>query len=172
MLPLPSGYTDVPTESCRRSPAAGQRRGVMPQWTLFENDFSTIDRVLNDLLDRTNALSIHLVDRSGQLITTAGRTGDFDATAFASLIAAGFTANAEISQLLGEDHVEAVVSESGARSVYSCMLAGRVIMSTVFDKRSTLGIVRFRAHRAVEQLERVFEGLFEKMGLAEQAAAP
>ncbi len=139
----------------------------MPQWTLFENDFRTIDLVLSELLERTNALSVHLVDRSGQLITSAGRTGDFDATAFASLIAADFTANAEISQLLGEQGVEAVVSEGVQRSVYSVMLAGRVILCTVFDRRSTLGIVRFRAQRAVNGLEPVFQGLFEKVGLTE-----
>ena len=81
----------------------------MPQWTLFENDFQAIDRVLERLLEKTNALSVHLIDRSGQLITTSGRSADFDATAFASLVAADFTANAEVSQLLGEASVEAVV---------------------------------------------------------------
>ena len=143
----------------------------MPLWTLFENDFRTIDQVLSELLERTNALSVHLVDRSGQLITSAGRTGDFDATAFASLIAADFTANAEISQLLGEQGVEAVVSEGVQRSVYSVMLAGRVILSTVFDRRSTLGLVRFRAQRAMNELEPVFRGLFEKVGLTEPTLA-
>jgi len=144
----------------------------MPQWTLFETDFRSIDRVLNDLLDRTNALSVHLVDRSGQLITTAGRIGDFDATAFASLIAADFTANAEVAQLLGESGVEAVVSEGKGRSVYSCMLAGRVIMCAVFDRRSTLGLVRYRAQRAVSELDGVFRGLFEKVGLVEPSVVP
>ena len=137
----------------------------MPQWTLFENDFRSIDQVLTELLEKTNALSAHLVDRSGQLITTAGRTGDFDATAFASLIAADFTANAELAQLLGETGVEAVVSEGRQRSVYSCLLAERVIMCTVFDRRSTLGLVRFRANRAAVELDMVFRGLFEKVGL-------
>jgi predicted regulator of Ras-like GTPase activity (Roadblock/LC7/MglB family) len=139
----------------------------MPQWTLFENDFRTIDRVLSELLDKTNALSVHLVDRSGQLITTAGRLGDFDATSFASLIAADFTANAEVAQILGETGVNTVVSESKDRSVYSCMMAGRVILAAVFDRRSTLGIVRLRARRAVAELEPVFAGLFEKVGLIE-----
>jgi predicted regulator of Ras-like GTPase activity (Roadblock/LC7/MglB family) len=139
----------------------------MPQWTLFERDFRSIDLVLGELLERTNALAVHLVDRSGQLITSAGRTGDFDATAFASLVAADFTANAELAQLLGDGAVEAVVSEGRHRSVYSCMLADRVIMCTVFDKRSTLGLVRFRAQRAANDLDRVFRGLFEKVGLAE-----
>jgi predicted regulator of Ras-like GTPase activity (Roadblock/LC7/MglB family) len=142
----------------------------MPQWTLFENDFRSIDKVLNELLDKSNALSTHLVDRSGQLITTAGRTGDFDATAFASLVAADFTANSELAQLLGEPGIVAVVSEGSQRSIYSCMLAERVIMSTVFDRRSTLGLVRFRANRAARELDRVFRSLFEKVGLVEPAA--
>jgi predicted regulator of Ras-like GTPase activity (Roadblock/LC7/MglB family) len=146
----------------------------MPQWTLFENDFRAIDQVLSELLERTNALSVHLVDRSGQLITTAGRADDFDATAFASLVAADFTANAELAHLLGEPGVDAVVSEGRTRSVHSCLLADRVIMCTVFDRRSTLGLVRFRAARAVHELDRVFRGLFEKVGLAEpvETAAP
>jgi predicted regulator of Ras-like GTPase activity (Roadblock/LC7/MglB family) len=144
----------------------------MPQWTLFEKDFRSIDRVLNELLERTNALSVHLVDRSGQLITSAGRTGDFDATAFASLAAADFTANAELAQLLGDEGVEAVVSEGRDRSVHSCLMAERVIMCTVFDRRSTLGLVRYRAKRAAEELGGVFRGLFEKVGLAEPEMQP
>ena len=141
----------------------------MAQWTLFEKDFRAIDQVLFDLLERTNALSVHLVDRSGQLITTAGRSADFDVTAFASLIAADFTANAELTRLLGESGVNAVVSEGPARTVYSCLLSDRVIMCTVFDRRSTLGLVRFRANRAVAILDPVFRGLFEKVGLVEPA---
>jgi len=70
----------------------------MPQWTLFENDFRLIDDVLDELLQRTNALSAHLIDRSGQVITSAGRVDDFDVTSFASLAAADFTANAELAR--------------------------------------------------------------------------
>lgn len=142
----------------------------MPQWTLFENDFRAIDDVLAELLERTNALSTHLIDRSGQLITSAGRTGDFDVTSFASLAAADFTANAELARLLGESGVEAVVSEGAKRSIHSCLLADRVILCTVFDQRSTLGLVRFRARRASEALDRVFRGLFEKVGIREPIA--
>lgn len=144
----------------------------MPQWTLFENDFRSIDQVLAELLERTNALSAHLIDRSGQLITSAGRVDDFDAMSFASLVAADFTANAELAQLLGEKGVDAVVSEGRLRSIHSCLLADRVILCTVFDKRSSLGLVRFRARRAAGELDEVFRGLFEKVGIGDAAAAP
>lgn len=139
----------------------------MSDWTLFEKDFDAIDGILNELLERTNALAVHLVDRSGQLITTAGRSADFDPVAFSSLIAADFTANAELAQLLGEDTVEAVVSEGRMRSVHSCLLADRVIMCTVFDRRSSLGLVRFRAKRAVAELDGIFRRVYQKVGIAE-----
>jgi len=142
----------------------------MPQWTLFENDFRAIDRTLSDFIDRTSAISVHLVDRSGQLITSAGRSGDLDPVAFGSLIAAEFTANAELAQMLGDGGVDAVVSEGKSRSVYSCLLADRVIMATVFDRHSTLGLVRFRAQRAARTLDRVFRSLLEKVGLTDSAA--
>ena len=142
----------------------------MPHWTLFEDDFRAIDAVLNELLERTNALSVHLVDRSGHIILSAGRSGDFDATAFASLVAADFTANAELSRLLGEDTLSAVVSEGSDRSIYSCLLAGRVIMAVVYDRRSTLGLVRFRANRAVQALTPLFAVVFDKVDLIEPAA--
>jgi predicted regulator of Ras-like GTPase activity (Roadblock/LC7/MglB family) len=143
----------------------------MPQWTLFEQDFRAIDQVLNQLLAKSSALSVHLVDRSGQLISTAGRVADFDATSFASLVAADFTANAQLSALLGEARVEAVVNEGRNRSVHSCMIADRVIMCTVFDRHSTLGLVRFRAQRAAGELDGLFRTLFDKVGVAPRESA-
>ncbi len=143
----------------------------MPQWTLFEQDFRVIDETLGELIERTNAVSVHLVDRSGQLITSSGRVGDLDPTGFASLIAAEFTANGELAQMLGDQGVDAVVSEGKTRSVYSCLLADRVIMATVFDRRSSLGLVRFRAKRAAAGLDGVFRNLLEKVGLSEVAGA-
>jgi len=139
----------------------------MPQWTLFEQDFRLIDEVLDELLQRTNALSAHLIDRSGQVITSAGRVDDFDVTSFASLAAADFTANAELAQLLGEPTVDAVVSEGRSRSVYSRLLADRIILSVIFDRRSTLGLVRTRSRRGSQKLDDVFRALFEKVGIAE-----
>jgi hypothetical protein len=40
-----------------------------------------------------------------------------------------------------------------------------VILCTVFDRRSTLGLVRLRTQKASQQLDSVFRGLFEKVGL-------
>ena len=41
------------------------------------------------------------------------------------------------------------------------------VLSVVFDKRSTLGLVRIRSRRGAETLDEVFRTLFEKVGIAE-----
>src|SRR5262249_56218188 len=100
-------------------------------------------------------------------LTRAGRVADSDVPSFGSLSAADFPANAELAQLMGEPAVDAVVNEGRYRSVYSRLLADRVILSVVFDKRSTLGIVRTRSKRGADMLDRVFRDLFDKVRIAD-----
>jgi hypothetical protein len=42
-----------------------------------------------------------------------------------------------------------------------------VILTVVFDRRSTLGLVRVRSKRGADILDGVFRGLFEKVGIGE-----
>ena len=46
-----------------------------------------------------------------------------------------------------------------------------MILCTVFDRRSTLGLVRFRARRAADALDSVFRSLFEKVGIPRRRMA-
>jgi hypothetical protein len=44
-------------------------------------------------------------------------------------------------------------------------------MCTVFDRHSSLGLVRFRAQRAAGDLEGLFRTLFDKVGVGEPDTA-
>ena len=63
-------------------------------WSFTEDDFGLITRTLQKFLGETNARCAMLVDRSGQLVATVGEQPTFDPTAFATLTAADFSANA------------------------------------------------------------------------------
>jgi predicted regulator of Ras-like GTPase activity (Roadblock/LC7/MglB family) len=141
----------------------------MANWTLFEQDFRAVDVTLNELLRRTQALSVHLIDRSGQLITSVGPEFDFDLPTFASLAAADVSANAELGNVFGEQDLDCVVFLGTPRSMASTLIAGRVILCVIFDKRSTLGLVRLRSKRAIATLTPVFHSLFERLGLPSTA---
>jgi predicted regulator of Ras-like GTPase activity (Roadblock/LC7/MglB family) len=144
----------------------------MANWTLFEEDFRAVDAVLSELLRRTHALSVHLIDRSGQLITSVGADSDFDLPTFASLAAADVAANAELGNLFGRQTLDTVVFLGEPRSMASTLVAERVIVCVIFDKHSTLGLVRLRSKRAVRDLTPVFESLFQRLGLVPPAEVP
>ena len=144
----------------------------MANWTLFEEDFRAVDAVLSELLVRTHALSVHLIDRSGQLITSAGSDSDFDLPTFASLAAADVAANAELGSLFGRQELDTVCFIGQPRSMASTLIGERVILCVIFDRRSTLGLVRLRSKRAVRDLAPVFEALFERLGLTPPAEVP
>ena len=144
----------------------------MANWTLFEEDFRAVDAVLTELLRRTHALSVHLIDRSGQLITSAGAASDYDLPTFASLAAADVAANAELGSLFGKQTLDTVVFLGEPRSMASTLIGERVIVCVIFDKKSTLGLVRLRSKRAVKDLQPVFAALFERLGLTPPAEMP
>ena len=144
----------------------------MANWTLFEEDFRAVDAVLTDLLHRTHALSVHLIDRSGTLITSVGADSDFDLPTFASLAAADVAANAELGNLFGKQTLDTVVFLGEPRSMASTLIGERVILCVIFDRHSTLGLVRLRTKRAVKDLGPVFDSLFERLGLTQPVEMP
>ena len=47
--------------------------------------------------------------------------------------------------------------------MYLGKIAKGVVLAVVFDKRTTLGLVRLRVRKAVEELDVIIEGLYDKL---------
>lgn len=135
-------------------------------WSMLESDFHAVERTLLELLERTQALATHLVDRGGRIVMTVGPDVEYDLNSFASLAAADVAANDELMRLFGGTQVDGVACLGSQRSMASCLIADRLVLCVVFDRRSTLGLVRHRMRRAAEKLTPVFQGLFAKLGVA------
>ena len=102
-------------------------------WSLPETDSRTVESVLEELLERSQALAAHLVDRSGQLIASAGNSG-YDLESFASLAAADLSANDELARLIGEPHVDGVACIGSLRSMASTQVGENLVLCVVFDR--------------------------------------
>jgi len=132
-------------------------------WSFREDDFKSIQERLVAFLREANARSALLVDRNGQLVAAAGETLDFDPTAFASLTAADFSANDQLAKMIGEDDFASLVHQGERESMFLADVAKRVILVVLFDKRTTLGMVKLRARGAVQHLTQIFEEMFGRM---------
>ena len=128
---------------------------VRAEWAIFEEDYWAINNVLEDLLKSSRSGYVMLIDRTGQLITNVGTPPDFDVVAFASLCAADFEANNQLAQLIGEKDFSTLYHQGIDQSMYLARIARDVILVVLFDKSTTLGLVRLRVKRAVEELSAI-----------------
>ena len=136
---------------------------VRAEWAIFEEDYWSINNVLDDLLASSQASNIILIDRTGQLITQCGPDVDFDLTSFASLCAADFEANAALAELIGEDDFSTLYHQGARESMYLAKIERGVVLTVIFGQETTLGLVRLRVKRAVDELDNIIEGLYEKL---------
>ena len=144
--------------------------GGASSWSFEESDFQRIDRLLQAFLYDSNARCTLLVDRTGQLVTTAGEKPDFDTTAFASLAAADFSANDQLASMIGENEFSSLFHQGEKESMYLADVARRVILVVLFDNRTTLGMIRIKVKAVVKELSDVFREMFDRSAASPQAA--
>ena len=100
---------------------------------------------------------------SGRASAQDGPEVVFDLTSFASLCAADFEANYQLAKLIGEKDFSTLFHQGAKDSMYLGKIAKGVVLVVLFDKSTTLGLVRLRVKRAVEELGGIIEGLYTKL---------
>ncbi|HYT71802.1 MAG TPA: roadblock/LC7 domain-containing protein [Gemmatimonadales bacterium] len=138
-------------------------------WSFNENDLKRIQTHLQGFLRESNARCALLVDRTGQLVATVGDPPQFDHAAFASLTAADFSANDQLAKMVGENEFASLVHQGETESMFLADVAKRIILVVLFDRRTTLGLVKLKGKGAVEKLTQVVEEMFNRVGAGPSA---
>jgi predicted regulator of Ras-like GTPase activity (Roadblock/LC7/MglB family) len=135
-------------------------------WTLTPEDEQALRRGMERLLQESGAHSALLVDRGGQLLAQAGDPPAFDATTFATLTAADFSANDQLARLLGETDFSSLFHQGERESMLVADIAHRAILVVLFDARTTLGLVRLRLRPVAEDLARIVDAMASRAAQA------
>jgi len=118
-----------------------------------------IKKSLNKMLVTSGAHSVLLIDKSGQLIASAGDPSTLDIMALSALTAANFGATSEIAKLLGEEEFSVLYHKGKNESINFSTVGDELIMVTLFDNRTSLGLVRLRINSATQELLEIFKGI-------------
>lgn len=129
---------------------------------MYEEEFRKIDDELQKLHQQANAMVVFLVDKNGQLIASAGETRDIDTTSLASLTAGNIAATGGIARLLGEKEFTILFHEGEKDNIHISLIGQRVILVVIFDRRSSLGLVRLRVKKASKALVSIFNDITSK----------
>jgi len=137
----------------------------MPQssFVMFEEEYKEITAVIEKLLREANAKCVYLVDKDGQLIASSGDTKDIDATSLASLTAGNIAATGGLAKLIGEKEFSILFHEGEKDNLHISVVEQRVILVVIFDKQSSLGLVRLRVRKASEELGKSIQRLMARM---------
>ncbi len=130
---------------------------------MFEEEYREITAAVEKLLREANAKCVYLVDKDGQLISSSGETKDIDATSLASLTAGNIAATGGLAKLIGEKEFSILFHEGERDNLHISVIGQRVILVVIFDKRSSLGLVRLRVKKASEELGRSIQKLLDRM---------
>jgi predicted regulator of Ras-like GTPase activity (Roadblock/LC7/MglB family) len=136
---------------------------VEPHMVMYEEEFNQIQRVCDKLVRDANAIVVFIVDKNGQLISTAGAYENLDTTSLASLTAGNIAATGGMAKLLKENEFATQFHEGERQNIHIQIVGQRVILVVIFDERSSLGLVRLRVRKATEELNTIFESLLKKV---------
>jgi predicted regulator of Ras-like GTPase activity (Roadblock/LC7/MglB family) len=129
---------------------------------ITDKDMKKINYCLNKLVASSMAHSVLLIDRSGQLIAHYGNTPEIDILSLSALTAANFGATAEIARMLGEEEFTLLFHKGRSENVYFSAIGEHVIMVTLFDDKTSLGLIRLQINKIIDELSKILSSIFEK----------
>jgi predicted regulator of Ras-like GTPase activity (Roadblock/LC7/MglB family) len=134
-----------------------------PDIVMYEEEFNQIKQVISKLRVDANAKVVFLVDKNGQQIAAHGDIENLDTTSLASLTAGNVAATDGLAKLIGEKEFSILFHEGEKDNIHISIVAQRVILVVIFDKRSSLGLVRLRVKKASQELNDVFARIVAKV---------
>lgn len=114
-----------------------------------EHEYAAINDCLRGFLRESEAKCAILVDRDGQMLARQGFTQDLDTVSLAALTAGAIASTQEIARLLGEPEFAVLFHQGVHDHIHFSLVGSRAIMMTVFDDRTTIGLIRLVAANTV-----------------------
>jgi predicted regulator of Ras-like GTPase activity (Roadblock/LC7/MglB family) len=128
----------------------------------YKDDIDKINAVLKEFLNLSDSKCNMLIDKEGHMVTKAGSTDDFDMQAVSALVAGSYAATREMARLLGEEEFSVLFHQGRRDNIQLTLVGDRTILATVFDERTTIGMVRLYAKEASEKLQKIFGGISKR----------
>jgi len=122
---------------------------------LREPEYEALLSILRKLLVDASAKVAFLVDKNGTLLASVGDSVGFDTTSLASLAAGNIAATGGLANLIGEKEFSILFHEGERDNMHLSVVAERLILVVVFDRRSSVGLVRLRVRQASVRLTAV-----------------
>jgi predicted regulator of Ras-like GTPase activity (Roadblock/LC7/MglB family) len=130
---------------------------------IYNEEYVLIKDILKGLKTNTRAEIVFITDSEGHCIASTGEMEDSHLNSISSLIAGSMAAVNGIGQMLKVEKFTTILTESEEKNLYISLINDRTMLIVIFDESSNLGIIRFRVKSAIQELDKVFITINEKL---------
>jgi len=123
---------------------------ALPQ--LIAEDVRELDRVLAELVSRSEAASAMLIDKGGFLITQSGTLPGGDVTTLSALAAGSFAATQGMASVVSERNFTCVYQQGEQYSLIVQDIEIDTLLVVVFAVHVSVGAIKYFANGAVPQV--------------------
>jgi predicted regulator of Ras-like GTPase activity (Roadblock/LC7/MglB family) len=134
-------------------------------------DVAALDAILAEFMHKAEGDLTIVIDRGGNVISQFGDREAVDVTIMAALAAGSFAATRELARRIGEVEFNALFHQGNGSHIFMNSIDDETIMIAVFGKRTTVGLVRFYAAQAAQNLAALLKTLRGKEHVFEFTAA-
>jgi predicted regulator of Ras-like GTPase activity (Roadblock/LC7/MglB family) len=115
-------------------------------------DVANLDGILGEFLKQAEADLTVVIDRGGNVISQFGDMNAMDVTVIAALAAGSFAATRELARRIGETEFNALYHQGNGSHMLMNSVDDDTIMIVIFGRRTTVGLVRFYAAQAAQNV--------------------
>ncbi len=131
---------------------------LQPSLELYGESFEKVDALLDDLLAKSHAQYVLIVDLKGFVIAHnkalwAPKPPSLDS--LATLIASNYSANLAIAKLFGETGFKEMIQQGDRVGMYVEELDDTALLVTLFDTTAALGRVKMFSKKAVNEIKTI-----------------
>jgi predicted regulator of Ras-like GTPase activity (Roadblock/LC7/MglB family) len=130
---------------------------------IYNEEYVLIKDILKGLKTNTRAEIVFITDSEGHCIASTGEMEDSHLNSISSLIAGSMAAVNGIGQMIKVEKFTTILTESEDKNLYISLINDRTMLIVIFDNSSNLGIIRFRVKSAIQELDKVFITINEKL---------
>ena len=134
-------------------------------------DVAALDAILAEFNNKAEGDLTLVIDRGGNVISHFGDVKAIDVTIIAALAAGSFAATRELARRIGEVEFNALFHQGNGSHIFMNSVDDDTIMITLFGKRTTVGLVRFYAGQAGQNLANLLKSLRGKEHVFQFTAA-
>jgi predicted regulator of Ras-like GTPase activity (Roadblock/LC7/MglB family) len=128
----------------------------MADLLLTKQSLDRIDAILANLLARSGAHTVLLIDKAGQLISFQGSMDQEKVASLAALTAANYGATTAIARLFGEEEFTLLFHKGKDENIHFSNVGDEYLVITIFNNNTHLGLVRLEVRKGLEQIEAMF----------------